>query len=203
MLIRYIPGGALFSGIDIFGFQAIIDFGGKALDAVFKFKDKAGKAFNVAGDQMTDAYDKLMQGGSLIDFAANETAALAIVSVEVLKDCGELGLAVLQAGASVAIGVIFHGIELLQICLTGLATGCSALATYITSSIASCGPGKTITQCIQENVNSVVFGAIFGAFAQGFVSALQGLGIALDWLGTFAKNVLAGLKKFSCNFLSC
>jgi hypothetical protein len=193
----------LFPGIDIFGIQSILTFGGKALDACFKFKDSAGKAFQVAGENMIDAYDKLMQGGSLKDFARDETLALVNVSVEIFTDCAKLGLAVIQAGASVALGVALHGIELLQIALSAIGTGCTALATYITSKIVTCGPGKTITECIQESVNSKVLGAIFGAFAQGFVTALAGLGIVFKFLGDLTKEIIEGIKDFSCFFLSC
>jgi hypothetical protein len=201
-LIRAIPGGALFKGIDIFGFQSILEFGGKALDAVFKFGADAGKSFNVAGQNMIGAYDRLMNGGSLKDFALDETLQLVNVAKDVLVDCAQLGLAVLQAGASVALGVFLQGYELLQIAIAAIGTGCSALATYITTKIGDCGEGKTLTECIQE-IDGDFLGAIFGAFAQGLVSALEGLSIGFDWLANLGSQILSGIRKFSCFFLSC
>jgi hypothetical protein len=202
-LIRLIPGGKYFTGIDMFGIQSMLEFGGKALDAVFKFGSDAGRAFQEGGVNMAAAYDKMMAGGNLINFAVEEGAALAHVAGKVLEDCAKLGYSVIKAGVQTMHSVLLHGAQALEIIYNGIAQGINALGTYLADKMNTCGAGVSIEDCFDKNFG-VLLGGIFGASAKTFLGAMK----AFAWFaGTFAKmyaGIIDGIENFfNCFFITC
>ena len=202
-LIRLIPGGQDFSGLDLFGLQSVLDFGGKALDAVFKFGADAGKAFQEAGANMSDAYDKLMQGGSLVDFAKDEGAALLKVTGIVLKDCAMLGVNVIKAGFQAYGATLLHGIQAVQIIFNGISVGINALGTLLASKMNKCGAGTSLDECFDERFG-IFLGSVFGAAATTFLGLLKGIADFSKWVSKSLKWVATGVEKFfTCFFFFC
>ena len=201
-LIRLIPGGQDFPGVDMFGIQSMIEFGGKALDAVFQFGKDAGKAFQEAGKDMVDAYQKLMKGGSLIDFAVEEAVALLKLAADVLEDCGKLALSVVKAGVEAMESVVKYGLQGLEIIFNGIKQGINALGTYLGNKMNTCGKGVTLQQCFDEK-DGPILGALFGAAASLFLTSLKVFAWFAGVFGDFFKYVAEGIKDFFCFFCFC
>lgn len=202
-IIRLIPGGKDFAGIDMFGIQSMLEFGGKALDAAFKFGSDAGKAFQEGGKEMEASYDKLMAGGSLVNFAVEEAAVLVHVAGQVLKDCAKLGYAVIKAGVEAMQSVYLHGIQALEIIFNGIEQGIKALGTYLANKMNTCGAGVTLDDCFDKNFG-VLLGGIFGAAAKTFLVAMKALAWFAGIFGKLFAAIADGIKNlFHCWIIFC
>lgn len=200
-LIRLIPGGKNFPGLDLYGYQAMVQFGGQVLDGVFKFGSDMGKAFNEAGKDISKAYTALTKG-DLVDFAVDATKTLVKVAVKLAEEIGKFTLSVIKAGAKAAETAILHGLEAVQIVFQGIAKGVDAMGTYIANHLANCGKGKTVNECMDEKFGTAL-GTIFGAYVEGFLAALKALKFVLDLVAEAAKWLEGALKSFFCFFFSC
>jgi hypothetical protein len=201
-LIRSIPGGEKFTGIDIFGIQSMLDFGGKVLDAIFKFGNDAGMAFQEGKIEMVAAYDNLLAGGRLVDFAKEEAAAFAHVAGPVLLDCAQLGLCVIKAGAKAMLSSYLYGAQAVAIIFNGISQGITALGTLLADKMNTCG-GGSLDECFDRNFGKFL-GSVFGAAAKVFAGTLTGFSWAAGFIATMFSGISDGIQNFfTCFFIFC